>query len=133
MIQSLLDQIPGAQLKDDEERTIQRKLATTLREVTILSLIYQQTAYAGQAKEDEFSGTSMREHWAARRDTRRSLVVRSRQKHPCGRENRPTEKSARGYNLAALSVGLYPLAHKEWLKMPSPTGGVTIHDVHHSE
>ena len=50
MIQSLLDQIPGAQLKDDEERTIQRKLATTLPEVTILSLIYQQTAYEGQAQ-----------------------------------------------------------------------------------
>jgi hypothetical protein len=50
MIQSLLDQIPGAQLKDDEERTIQRKLATTLPEVNILSLIYQQTAYERQAQ-----------------------------------------------------------------------------------
>jgi NTE family protein len=108
MIQSFLDQIPGAQLKDDEERTIQSKLATTLREVTILSLIYQQTAYAGQAQEDEFSGTSMREHWAACRDTRRSLVVRSRQKHPCGRVNRPTEKSARGYNLAAFPSDYIP-------------------------
>ena len=112
-IQSLLDQIPGAQLKDDEERTIQRKLATTLPDVTILSLIYQQTAYEGQAKEDEFSGASMCEHWAGYRDTRRSLVVRSRQKHPCGRVNRPTKTSASGYNLAALSVGLYPLADRK--------------------
>jgi hypothetical protein len=24
-------------------------------------------------------------------------------------------------------------AHKQWLKMLSPTGGVTINDVHHSE
>jgi patatin-like phospholipase len=112
---------------------MQRKLATTLPDVTILSLIYQQTAYEGQAKEDEFSGASMCEHWAGYRDTRRSLVVRSRQKHPCGRVNRPTKTSASGYNLAGLSVGLYPLAHNEWLKMPSPTGGLTIHDVHHSE
>ena len=40
----------------------------------------------------------------------RALVVRSRQKHPCGRVNRPTKTRASGCNLAALSVGLYPLA-----------------------
>ena len=32
-------------------------------EITILHLIYQQKAYEGHAKDYEFSGTSMREHW----------------------------------------------------------------------
>ncbi len=95
LIQRLLDKIPQAQLKH-EERTIQRKLAT-LPEVPVPPLIYRKTAYEEQAKDDEFSGTSMREQWAGYRDTRRSS------------------------------------AHKEGLKMPSPTGGLTIHDVHHSE
>ena len=31
--------------------------------MTILHLIYQQKAYEGHAKDHEFSGTSMREHW----------------------------------------------------------------------
>ena len=33
-----------------------------------------------------------------------TLVVRSRQKHPCGRVNRPTKTRASGYNPAALYV-----------------------------
>jgi NTE family protein len=96
VIRRLLNKIPEAQLTE-EERALQRELAT-LPEVTILQLIYQQAAYEGQAKDYEFSGTSMREHWASGyRDTQRSL------------------------------------AHREWLKMPSPTGGVTVHDIHHAE
>ena len=38
------------------------KLAQPAR-ITILQLIYQQKAYEGHAKDYEFSGTSMREHW----------------------------------------------------------------------
>ena len=43
-------------------------------EITILHLIYQQMAYEGEAKDYEFSGTSMREHWSAGyEDTKRTL------------------------------------------------------------
>ena len=43
-------------------------------EMTILQLIYQQKTYEGDAKDHEFSGTSMREHWqSGLEDTRRSL------------------------------------------------------------
>ena len=41
---------------------IQRALNRRV-EVTILQIIYQQKAYEGHAKDYEFSGTSMREHW----------------------------------------------------------------------
>jgi NTE family protein len=45
---------------------------------TILQMIYQQAAYEGQAKDFEFSGTSMREHWdAGYRDTNRTLSRRT--------------------------------------------------------
>jgi NTE family protein len=95
-IKKLLDKIPEADLTE-EERALRTKLAH-LPEVTILHLIYQQMAYEGQAKDFEFSGTSMREHWdSGYTDTQRSL------------------------------------AHREWLKMPSPYGGITVHDVHMSE
>ena len=41
-------------------------------ETTILHIIYQQKAYEGHAKDYEFSGTSMREHWqSGYEDTRR--------------------------------------------------------------
>ncbi len=42
--------------------------------INILHLIYQQKSYEGHAKDYEFSGTSMREHWTAGlEDTRKSL------------------------------------------------------------
>ena len=57
----------------DQERTLKHQLGH-LPEVNILQLIYQQMAYEGQAKDYEFSGTSMREHWdAGYRDTQRTL------------------------------------------------------------
>ena len=41
---------------------------------TIIQLIYQHKTYEGDAKDYEFSGTSMREHWTSgREDTKRSL------------------------------------------------------------
>ena len=50
-----------------------RELAD-LPEITILHIIYQQKAYEGHAKDYEFSGTSMREHWqSGYEDTRRTL------------------------------------------------------------
>ena len=48
-----------------------------LPEITILQMIYQQKAYEGDAKDHEFSGTSMREHWqSGLEDTRRTLKRR---------------------------------------------------------
>jgi NTE family protein len=65
--------VPDADLTD-EERAMRDKLAT-LPALTILQLIYQQKAYEGNAKDYEFSGTSMREHWASGLlDTERTLM-----------------------------------------------------------
>ena len=63
LLKRVLDKLPDDALNDDE-RDAKRRLATC-RTFTILQLIYQQTAYEGQAKDYEFSGTSMREHWVA--------------------------------------------------------------------
>jgi len=57
----------------DDERRLRADLAD-LPEITILHLIYQQKAYEGHAKDYEFSGTSMREHWqSGYEDTKRTL------------------------------------------------------------
>ncbi|HEX4407156.1 MAG TPA: patatin-like phospholipase family protein [Xanthobacteraceae bacterium] len=57
----------------DQERTLKSELAR-LPDVAILHLIYQQKAYEGHAKDYEFSGTSMREHWqSGYEDTKRTL------------------------------------------------------------
>ncbi|WP_376711738.1 DUF3734 domain-containing protein [Bradyrhizobium altum] len=45
----------------DEERQL-KKANSRLPGITLLQLIYQQKAYEGDAKDHEFSGTSMREH-----------------------------------------------------------------------
>ena len=46
-----------------------------LPEITILQLIYQQKAYEGHAKDYDFSGTSMREHWqSGYEDTKHTLM-----------------------------------------------------------
>jgi NTE family protein len=72
LLRHILDKVPEEALSD-EERTLKHQLAH-LPEVNILQLIYQQMAYEGQAKDYEFSGTSMREHWdAGYRDTERTL------------------------------------------------------------
>jgi NTE family protein len=56
-----------------EEKDVRDALAN-LPAHTIIQLIYQQKAYEGTAKDYEFSGTSMREHWeSGRADTERSL------------------------------------------------------------
>jgi NTE family protein len=72
LIGALLHRLPDAELSD-EERALKQQLSH-LPEITILHLIYQQAVYEGQAKDYEFSGTSMREHWeSGYRDTRRTL------------------------------------------------------------
>jgi NTE family protein len=67
-----LVKIPEDRLSDAE-----RKLKTDLGkmpEITSLHIIYQQKAYEGHAKDYEFSGTSMREHWqSGYEDTKRTL------------------------------------------------------------
>ena len=68
----LLDKVPDDLLSDDE-RGLKAKLAT-LPAVNILQLIYQQAAHEGQAKDYDFSKSSMRDHWAAGlRDTTSTL------------------------------------------------------------
>jgi NTE family protein len=67
-----LDKIPEDRLSDDE-RKFKEELAN-MPEITILQMIYQQKAYEGHAKDHEFSGTSMREHWqSGYEDTKRAL------------------------------------------------------------
>ncbi|MGZ5921186.1 MAG: patatin-like phospholipase family protein [Rhizomicrobium sp.] len=67
--------VPEADLTDDE-RKMRDKLAT-LSAFTVLQLIYQQKTYEGNAKDYEFSRTSMREHWdSGHGDTKRTLTHR---------------------------------------------------------
>jgi NTE family protein len=62
------------ELLSEEEKEMMVKLADQ-PEATILQLIYQQKSYEGDAKDYEFSGTSMREHWqSGYEDTRRTLL-----------------------------------------------------------
>ncbi|MET1026938.1 MAG: patatin-like phospholipase family protein [Dongiaceae bacterium] len=66
-----------AKVPDDVLNADERKLRDELAdmpEITILHLIYQQKSYEGHAKDYEFSGTSMREHWqSGYEDTKRTL------------------------------------------------------------
>jgi NTE family protein len=68
----MLKKVPD-ELLDEEEKKLRDELSD-LPEIVILQLIYQQKAYEGQAKDYEFSGTSMREHWASGyEDTKHTL------------------------------------------------------------
>lgn len=72
VLKRLLAKVPADALSE-EERQLKSRLEA-MPEVAIMQLVYQQMAYEGQAKDYEFSGTSMREHWdAGYRDTRRTL------------------------------------------------------------
>lgn len=74
-MQKLLVKVPE-ELLDEGERKLREELHD-LPETTILQLIYQQKAYEGHAKDHEFSGTSMREHWqSGYEDTRRTIKRR---------------------------------------------------------
>jgi NTE family protein len=64
--------VPDEHLSE-AERKMRDKLAK-LPALTILQLIYQQKVYESNAKDYEFSGTSMREHWhSGHDDTKRTL------------------------------------------------------------
>jgi NTE family protein len=71
LYQALL-RIPEDRLTDRDREQMER--LAKLPDVAILQIIYQQKAYEGHAKDHEFSGTSMREHWqSGYEDTRRTL------------------------------------------------------------
>jgi NTE family protein len=70
-----LSKVPEDRLSDEERRL--RDRMSSLPDIAILQLIYQQKAYEGDAKDHEFSGTSMREHWTSGlEDTKRTLKRR---------------------------------------------------------
>ena len=74
-IKKLLEKVPDDRLSD-EERELKQELAM-LPAINILQLIYQQAAHEGQAKDYDFSKSSMRDHWAAGlRDTTSTLKRR---------------------------------------------------------
>ncbi|MGP8232681.1 MAG: patatin-like phospholipase family protein [Methylovirgula sp.] len=78
-----LSKVPEELLTDEERKT--RDDLARLPLVTILHLIYQQQAYEGEAKDYEFSGTSMREHWkSGYTDTKRTLMRRDYMQMPSG-------------------------------------------------
>jgi NTE family protein len=67
-----LHKLPEDRLSADE-RELRDNLAA-MPDITILQTIYQQKAYEGHAKDYEFSGTSMKEHWqSGYEDTKRTL------------------------------------------------------------
>ncbi|HEY1736827.1 MAG TPA: patatin-like phospholipase family protein [Methylovirgula sp.] len=71
-----LKKVPDELLTDAERRL--RIELSDLPEITILQLIYQQKAYEGHAKDYDFSGTSMREHWqSGYEDTKHTLMHKS--------------------------------------------------------
>jgi len=72
--QALL-RVPQDQLTD-EDRVFLADMQD-IPQINIVHLIYQQKIYEGDAKDYEFSGTSMREHWdSGYQDTRRTLSHR---------------------------------------------------------
>jgi NTE family protein len=76
-----LSKIPDEQLSEEERQL--RETNSRLSSIAILQLIYQQKAYEGHAKDHEFSGTSMREHWmSGHEDTKRTLMRRDWIKMP---------------------------------------------------
>ena len=71
----LLAKLPEA-LLSEEERALKAKLAN-LPAISILQMIYQEAAHEGQAKDYDFSRSSMRDHWAAGlRDTEKTMARR---------------------------------------------------------
>jgi NTE family protein len=75
-LRKALSKVSEDQLTDDERRLIDD--LSDLPDFNIVHLIYQQKAYEGHAKDYEFSGTSMREHWqSGYEDTKRTLKRRA--------------------------------------------------------
>jgi NTE family protein len=71
-----LKKVPKNELTPQENTQLER--LADLPELTILHLIYQKKVYEGNAKDYEFSSTSMKEHWqSGYEDTRRTLKQRA--------------------------------------------------------
>ena len=87
-----LTKVPDEQLTD-EERRLRDELAK-MPETTILHIIYQQKAYEGHAKDYEFSGTSMREHWQSGLDDMRRTLL-----DPCRLDRPPPELGVTTYDV----------------------------------
>jgi NTE family protein len=67
-----LTKLPS-ELRTEEDERLLRDMSS-IAAINIVHLIYQQKSYEGHAKDYEFSGTSMREHWmAGYHDTKRTL------------------------------------------------------------
>jgi NTE family protein len=78
-----LAKIPPELRSTDDQAELDRLSEDAV--ITIVHLIYQQKSYEGHAKDYEFSGTSMREHWqSGYEDTHRTL------RHPAWVE-KPTQ------------------------------------------
>jgi NTE family protein len=61
------------ELRDNDDEAMLREIGT-MAATNIVHLIYQQKSYEGHAKDYEFSGTSVHEHWeAGYNDTKRTL------------------------------------------------------------
>jgi NTE family protein len=75
LMKRLLNRLPDDSLEPDEKA--EKVRLARMPSFRILHLIYQQAAYEGEAKDYEFSGASMREHWdSGYRDTKRTLAHR---------------------------------------------------------
>jgi len=71
-IRSLLARVPDSDLTE-QERALKHAVPNMPR-LTILQLVYEQRVYEGEAKDYDFSGSSMRRHWlSGYRDTERTL------------------------------------------------------------
>ena len=74
-LRDALAKIPSESLTEEEGKL--KDDLFHLPDIAILQLIYQQKSYEGHAKDYEFSGTSMREHWqSGYEDTMRTLKHR---------------------------------------------------------
>jgi NTE family protein len=72
MLEKALDGLPEDRRDPEQEKMLNYLKA--MAPINIVHLIYQQKSYEGHAKDYEFSGTSMREHWdAGYQDTKRTL------------------------------------------------------------
>ncbi len=75
-MRDLLERMPAAARRAEDAALLEE--LRRLPRISIIHLIYQQAAYEGDAKDYEFSATSMREHWrAGYYDTHRSLSHKS--------------------------------------------------------
>jgi len=58
-----LTKVPAAKLDAQEKKLLED--LSTLPDITLLQLIYQQKSHEGHSKDYDFSATSMREHWTS--------------------------------------------------------------------